>query len=662
MDQQTDSSLVELAKAGDQHAFAELYNRYFDPVYDFVARMTRNRDEAEDIAQDTFLKAMNAMGGLQKGASFKSWIFTIARNTALNRIEKSSRTRPLHFEDSEGEEVSFDVVDTDRFSDPEEAAQASAVSALVWQAAAGLDPKQLSLLDLHLRQGLDSGEIADVLGVTKNNGYVMLNRLKKAVEDSIGAFIMFKDGRQYCGELDAVLSRVDIDGMSPEVRKVVERHVAQCPSCEERKKKLAPLAAFAGLGAIGAPAGAKAHILEGLLQQWPGPAGAGSSTGGSWSGGSGGGGARPGGGAGGAGGANGFLKVGGVLTAAAGFLMMALLIPASPVALTRGDDPMQASPTEFVSQPTDTPTNTPPGGTGGGPGESPAATETPDNTGTQQGQAGETATPEATNTNTPPATAAAGGATNTPPPTATNTNTPTATATSMSTNTPTSTPTNTATPTPTNTPTPTRVPCSPSLFVTSQSLNVPPGGSQSFTIFNSQPCAGSFELGAPTQQWLSVSPGSGTVPANGSVTVQVSVNGQAVPRQEGTYSATFLVQGVSNSFNVTVNTTVGGQPPEVLSANGSCTTTPNGRTGSFVVQATDDISVASVVVSWNSGSVSLTRGTAPNLWSVSGTPMPAGGLSGFKATATDGSGKTDTLNFNTSGCGATLTGPGGLSN
>ena len=157
MEQLADSSLIELAQGGDQHAFAELYSRYFDPVYDFVARMMRNRDEAADVAQDSFLKAMNALGGLQKGTSFKSWIFTIARNTALNRIEKNSRTRPLTFEGEDGEEVGFDVVDTDRFSDPEEAAQASAVASLVWEASAGLDPKQLSLLDLHLRQGLDSG-------------------------------------------------------------------------------------------------------------------------------------------------------------------------------------------------------------------------------------------------------------------------------------------------------------------------------------------------------------------------------------------------------------------------------------------------------------------------------------------------------------------------
>ncbi|MEP7215899.1 MAG: RNA polymerase sigma factor, partial [Anaerolineaceae bacterium] len=165
MDQTADTALVELAKSGDQAAFAVLYNRYFDPVYDFAMRMTRSRDGAEEIVRDTFLKAMNALGGLQKGASFKSWIFTIARNTALTCLERASRTGPLAMTGRDDEEVQFDVVDADRLTDLAEMAQAAAVASLVWQAASGLDPKQLSLLDLHLRQGLDNGEIADVLGV-----------------------------------------------------------------------------------------------------------------------------------------------------------------------------------------------------------------------------------------------------------------------------------------------------------------------------------------------------------------------------------------------------------------------------------------------------------------------------------------------------------------
>src|SRR4051794_29455055 len=91
----TDAELVERATGGDQDAMSELYERYFDRVYDFLTRLIHDRTEAADIAQDTFIKAMTGLGGLTSGASFKCWLFTIARNTALNRLEKASRVRPL---------------------------------------------------------------------------------------------------------------------------------------------------------------------------------------------------------------------------------------------------------------------------------------------------------------------------------------------------------------------------------------------------------------------------------------------------------------------------------------------------------------------------------------------------------------------------------------
>ncbi|MBK7725391.1 MAG: sigma-70 family RNA polymerase sigma factor [Dehalococcoidia bacterium] len=574
MEQLADSSLIELAQGGDQHAFAELYSRYFDPVYDFVARMMRNRDEAADVAQDSFLKAMNALGGLQKGTSFKSWIFTIARNTALNRIEKNSRTRPLTFEGEDGEEVGFDVVDTDRFSDPEEAAQASAVASLVWEASAGLDPKQLSLLDLHLRQGLDSGEIADVMGVTRNNGYVMLNRLKKAVEESIGAFVMFKDGRQYCGELDSVLKKADIQGMSPETRKVVERHVALCPGCEERKKKLAPLAAFAAFGAIGAPAGAKAHILEGLMQQWPGslaPAGAGGGT------------SRPNDRLRPAGPADGWPADAGLggrtkllvsaLAASAAVLVALLVIPQSPLALLKDDHGSQQAlfvPSETPGQPTESPSAGPVT-----PTPAPSATETPSS-----------ATPSPTGT-------VAGQGTTVPTATPTRTNTPAPT---PGPGTPTFTPSPSATPTTVPTVTPTATVCVPLLVPGATSVSVAPGGTGSFQVVNETPCSATFSatktgFGAA---WLTVS-GAGTIGPNASASVTVSVNNALVPAQPGSYSGTVLVVWGSNSFTVTVTTERTGTAPVISSATGTCGT----GTSSWSVTASDDGSVVSVEVRYN---------------------------------------------------------------
>jgi RNA polymerase sigma factor (sigma-70 family) len=647
MDQLPDSSLIELAQGGDQHAFAELYTRYFDPVYDFVARMTRNRDEAADIAQDTFLKAMNALGGLQKGASFKSWIFTIARNTTLNRIEKSKRTRPLAFEGEDGEEVSFDVVDTDRFSDPEEAAQANAVASLVWQAAAGLDPKQLSLLDLHLRQGLDSGEIADVLGVTKNNGYVMLNRLKKAVEESIGAFIMFKDGRQYCGDLDAVLRKSDIDGMSPEVRKIVERHVALCPDCEERKKKLAPLAAFAALGAIGAPAGAKAHILDGLLQQWPGPAAGGGAAGGSGGSGAGGGAA---GGTGGLGGgrfdvSSRFLKAGAVLGSALVLLLLALLVPASPLALTGDDGIGKAtgdteptpsgggdSGTVIVGKPTSTPT------------PSPGASASPTGTSTSTPAAG---TPSATptKTSTPAPTPGPGTPTFTP------TLTPSATATATRTSTPSPTRTPTSTPTNTPTPTPTTAPCTPSVFPNTTFVNIAPGGSSTLTLSNTAPCAAAFTITPDGTGWLNVSPTTGTVGPFQQSTVGLSVSASLVPPQEGPYSAKLTIEGSGGSpIIVTVNTTRGGDAPAIVRSSGNCNGTA--PTSSWTAFVTDDVGVASVIVSFtDSGgtprTVSLTNNGGSS-WS--GNGGNARGGTNFRITASDFAGHTASQSITPTSC------------
>ncbi|PWB68015.1 MAG: hypothetical protein C3F15_17200 [Holophagae bacterium] len=634
MDQLADTSLVELAKAGDQHAFAELYNRYFDPVYDFVSRMTRNRDEAADIAQDTFLKAMNALGGLQKGASFKSWIFAIARNTALNRLEKASRIRPPTFEDNEGNEVSFDVVDTDRFSNPEEAAQAGAIASLVWEAATGLDPRQLSLLDLHLRQGLDSGEIADVLGVTKNNGYVMLNRLKKAVEEAIGAFIMFKTGRQYCESLDAALSKADIRGMSPETRKLVERHVAQCPGCEERKRKLAPLAAFAAFGAIGSPVGAKAHMLEGLMEQWPGPA----AGGGSAASGAGGGGTTPRGGSAAAGGAGGagrsFLKAGSVLAVLAVSLVVLLLVPQSPIALTRNDsgavkhadtDPGDGgvSPTTATATATATPTTA---------AASPPPTETPASSPTPATGAGNTG-PTATHTPSPAAT----------PTKAPNTATPTATRTS----TPTATPTKTSTPTPSPTATPTTVPCNPVLNGSVFALEIAPGGFATFAVTNPEPCGASFSVGTAGGLWLSASPAGGTIPAGSEALVTVSVNAALLPAPEGDYFGTVTVFGSNNSFSVQVTTTRGGQPPRVQSITGQCLLTALGA--SFTATITDDVAMGSATVYFTASGgaahqVALAN-TSANTWSGTITGVSARNGSNFRVVAIDASNKQTTQAF-----------------
>ncbi|HWC30562.1 MAG TPA: RNA polymerase sigma factor, partial [Dehalococcoidia bacterium] len=279
-----DAELVQLAVEGDSSAFAELYERYFDNVYDFVVRLVRNHDEAADLAQDTFLRAMNNLSSLAKGGSFKSWLFTIARNTALNRIERTSRLQPLEQQTADGEELELQVIDPDRFGNPEEAAEASAYASLVWEAASSLDERTYSVLDLSVRQNLNSEELAEVLGVTRNNAYVMVNRMKSALESAIGALVLLRNGRRECSELNAVLANLQIAEMTPEARRIIDRHASRCDTCSERRRKLAsPFAIFGGLGLVYPASGVKAAVFEnvasGYAQTYGGVGGASSSAG-----------------------------------------------------------------------------------------------------------------------------------------------------------------------------------------------------------------------------------------------------------------------------------------------------------------------------------------------------------------------------------------------
>ncbi len=634
MTQLTDADLVQAAQGGDREALAQLYERYFDAVYDFAVRLVRDREEAADIAQESFLKAMHALGGLRQGASFRSWLFSIARNVALNRLERRGRTRPLAAARDDGEEVAFDVVDPSRFASPEEAAEAAAVARLVWEAAAGLDPRQLSLLDLHLRKGLDAEEIAAVLGITRNNAYVLLHRLKKAVESAIGAYVLWKQAGERCEELQAVLAPAAAAGaITPAVRKAVDRHVERCGECRERRRRLAPLAVFGGLAPIGAPPGVRSAGLERLLRE-PGqaggpsqpPRGPGQAA------------PPP---AGRAFTSPGFLRAGALLGAAAGVLVLALVLPFSPIGLTRdgGSGLRQGSPgTETPagargSQAIIVPVSPAPGSAGGAGGQSPtpvagsptaAASPSPGG-----GAGGPSPTATAGSGNTPAPSPAVGGASPTPTP-------PGATA------------------TPTAAPSPTPAPCVPSLSLPpgTATLIIPAGGQASFLLQNATGCAAEFGLSF-SAAWL-IGPAGGSVPAYGSVTITLRVDAATLPGDEGDYPAAVTVSGPANSFAVPVIGRRGGQPPQLLSASMTCSAAGGRPNVTLTAQAADDVGVVRVTASFTTGSgepVTVELGHAGGLQWVAGLTLDGQGSGPVTFTAYDGAGRQASAVVLPLGCG-----------
>jgi RNA polymerase sigma-70 factor, ECF subfamily len=86
----TDQEVVARARAGSEAAYRELIGRYQRPVFSLIYRLVRDRELAEDLAQETFIKVLNAIDRYRPEFKFSSWIFKIAHNTALDQLRRKS--------------------------------------------------------------------------------------------------------------------------------------------------------------------------------------------------------------------------------------------------------------------------------------------------------------------------------------------------------------------------------------------------------------------------------------------------------------------------------------------------------------------------------------------------------------------------------------------
>ena len=111
MDDTTDQALVARVQQGDKRAFDLLVSRYQHRIIKLVSRFVRNRDDAMDVAQDTFIKAYRALGNFRGESAFYTWLYRIAINTAKNHLTAIAR-RPVevNLTDADGEEIPLEAL------------------------------------------------------------------------------------------------------------------------------------------------------------------------------------------------------------------------------------------------------------------------------------------------------------------------------------------------------------------------------------------------------------------------------------------------------------------------------------------------------------------------------------------------------------------------
>src|SRR5216683_6070761 len=114
----SDVQLMLDVKAGDEQSFALLLHRYRSPLVNFLYRMVRNREQAEDLAQEVFLRVYRAREDYEPSAKFTTWLFRIATNLALNSLRdhryqklEISLDAPVTTDAEDGDERPFEVAD-----------------------------------------------------------------------------------------------------------------------------------------------------------------------------------------------------------------------------------------------------------------------------------------------------------------------------------------------------------------------------------------------------------------------------------------------------------------------------------------------------------------------------------------------------------------------
>jgi RNA polymerase sigma-70 factor (ECF subfamily) len=169
----TDVQLMLDVKAGDQQSFALLLHRYRTPLVNFLYRMVRNREQAEDLAQEVFIRVYRARADYVPSAKFTTWLFRIATNLALNSVRDTRHQRmevsldaPVTVDSEEGDERPLDVAEKN--PNIEEHLVQEAQRDMIRHAIDKLPEKQRAAVLLHKYQDLDYGEISKILSCSES--------------------------------------------------------------------------------------------------------------------------------------------------------------------------------------------------------------------------------------------------------------------------------------------------------------------------------------------------------------------------------------------------------------------------------------------------------------------------------------------------------------
>jgi len=159
----SDKELVFSYLNGGSKSLEVLIHSYLKPIYSFVYRYAGNSQDVEDITQETFIKVWRNLRKFDQNKSFKTWIFSIAKNTAIDFLKKKKTIPFSEFENEEGENMITETL-ADPSPLPQELLEKAGMAHILHSAMEKLSPKYRMVLFLRYNDHFNFREIAESLG------------------------------------------------------------------------------------------------------------------------------------------------------------------------------------------------------------------------------------------------------------------------------------------------------------------------------------------------------------------------------------------------------------------------------------------------------------------------------------------------------------------
>jgi RNA polymerase sigma-70 factor (ECF subfamily) len=190
-----ESVLVEAARAGDMAAFESLVRRYDRNVFRIAQHITQNREDAEDVVQDAFLKAYQNLGQFQGQSKFYTWLVRIAVNEALMRLRRRRPERMVSIdEDVKTEEDSMPREIADWSPNPEQQYSQAELKEILGKTIQGLPPSFRTVFVLRDVEGLSTEETAAALELSVPAVKSRLLRARLQLRERLNKYFKRRDG------------------------------------------------------------------------------------------------------------------------------------------------------------------------------------------------------------------------------------------------------------------------------------------------------------------------------------------------------------------------------------------------------------------------------------------------------------------------------------